>query len=71
MSVHIAKLNRKLKANQYLTRPFALLYQNKIEEKALRKRMNEDAIYSNRNTKIKAFSGWRNVYREIKKDHEE
>lgn len=63
MSAHIAKLNRKLKSNQYLTRPFALLYQNKIEQKAMRQRMNEAAHYSSRNTKIKAFSGWRNVYR--------
>jgi SMC interacting uncharacterized protein involved in chromosome segregation len=30
MSTHIAKLNRKIRANQYLSRPFALLYQNKI-----------------------------------------
>lgn len=71
MSVHIAKLNRKLKSNQYLTRPFALLYQNKIEEKNLRQRMNQAANYSDRNNKIKAFNGWRNFYREVKKDHEE
>ena len=71
MSVHIAKLNRKLKANQYLTRPFALLYQNKIEEKNMRQRMKQAAQYSDRNNKIKAFSGWRNFYREVRKDREE
>jgi hemolysin-activating ACP:hemolysin acyltransferase len=37
----------------------------------MRQRMNQAALYSDRNNKIKAFSGWRNVYREIKKEHEE
>lgn len=30
MSSHIAKLNHKIRVNQHLSRPFALLYQNKL-----------------------------------------
>lgn len=33
--------------------------------------MNQAANYSDRNNKIKAFNGWRNFYREVKKNHEE
>lgn len=68
MSVHIAKLNRKIRSNQYLTRPFALLYQNKIEEKAMRLKLNEATHYSTRRAKLKAFSGWKNFNQDIQKE---
>lgn len=29
MSAHIAKLNERIKITRYLSRPFALLYENK------------------------------------------
>lgn len=34
-------------------------------------KMKEGCKFDTRNTQIKAFNGWRNIYREIKKEKEE
>ena len=70
MSSHIAKLNQRIKVTQHLSRPFALLYQNKVSEKVIKVKMQQATTYDNRRTAIKGFSGWRNVYREGKKEQE-
>jgi hypothetical protein len=71
MSSHIAKLNQRLKTNQYLSRPFALLYENKVQEKMMKIKMKEASRYDVRNTQIKAFNGWRNMYREANREKQE
>ena len=62
MSAHIAKLNRKIRVNQTLSRPFNLLRENAGEEKMLRQKMaNADSFYQ-RHAKVKAISGWKGLY---------
>lgn len=39
MSNHIAKLNDRIKITRYLSRPFALLYENREQEKVLKFKM--------------------------------
>ena len=68
MSAHIAKLNNRLKVNKYLSRPFALLYENKVEEKMMKVKMNEASKHNVRSLKMKSLNGWRNIYREAKKE---
>jgi len=36
MSSHISKLNDRIKAIKYLSKPFSMLYENKVEEKTLK-----------------------------------
>jgi len=67
MSGHIAKLNNRLKVNQYLSRPFSLLFENKVTEKMIKVKMRQATVYDSRRTAIKSFNGWRNTYRESKK----
>lgn len=62
MSLHIAKLNERIKINKYLSRPFAFLYENKLTEKMLKVKMEEARRYSNRRVLIQSFSGWRGCY---------
>ena len=62
MSLHIAKLNERLKINKYLSRPFAFLYEHKLTEKMLKVKMEEARRYSNRRVLIQSFSGWRGCY---------
>lgn len=70
MSAHIAKLNRKIRVNQTLSRPFNLLRENAGEEKMLRQKMaNADSVYK-RHAKIKAISGWKGLYELNKKEEQ-
>lgn len=71
MSAHIAKLNQKVRTTQFLSRPFALLYQNKERERTLKFKMTQAAAHDNRRLKIKTVNGWRNIWRESKKEQEE
>lgn len=71
MSSHIAKLNQRIQITRYLSRPFALLYENKEREKMLKFKMAEAAKFDNRRIKIKAVNGWRNIYREAKREKEQ
>lgn len=66
MSSHICKLNDRLKAIKYLSKPFSLLYENKVQEQTLKVKYTQAERSDNRRMKVKAFSGWRNVWREVK-----
>jgi centrosomal protein POC5 len=71
MSAHIARLNDRLKTARYLTRPFALLYENRLNEKMLKLKMADAARRDDRRLKIKAVNGWRNILREGRREREE
>lgn len=64
MSAHIAKLNDRLKIAKHLSRPFSLLYENKVNEKMLKVKMADAARRDDRRLKLKAVTGWRNILRE-------
>lgn len=68
MSSHIAKLNDRIRITKYLSRPFALLYENKEREKMIKFKMNEAAKSDTRRLKIRAFNGMRNICRETQKE---
>ena len=63
MSVHIAKLNQRIQITKQLSRPFALLYENAVNEKCLKVKMADAARRDDRRLKLKAVTGWRNVFR--------
>ena len=67
MSAHIAKLNQRLQTAKHLSRPFALLYENAVNEKTLKIKMADAAGRDDRRLKLKAVTGWRNVFREAQK----
>lgn len=71
MSAHVAKLNLKVKTNQYLTRPFALLLENKLEQQSLKIKNKIAEKHDIRSTKMKGFNGWRNLFRESKEQRNE
>jgi hypothetical protein len=56
---------------KYLSRPFALLYENKTNEKMLKFKLAQASQYDERRLKIKSLNGWRSIYRESKRDKEE
>jgi hypothetical protein len=60
---HIAKLNDRVKIVKHLSRPFALLYENKLNEKMLKFKMRQAAIFDCRRLKLKSLNGWRNIFR--------
>lgn len=64
MSSHINKLNDRIKAIKYLSKPFSLLYENKVEEKTLKIKYVQAERSDNRRMIVKAFGGWRNMWRE-------
>ena len=70
MSAHIAKLNRKIRVNQALSRPWNVLYQNTIEEKTLKQKFKYAENYCDRRMKTKALGGWKNIFYENKKERD-
>ena len=71
MSNHISKLNERVRTVKYLSRPFALLYENKLNEKMLKFKLTQAAKYDERRLKIKSLNGWRNIFREAKRERED
>lgn len=63
MSEHIAKLNERLKITQYVSRPFSLLYQNKVEEKMIKFKLREAEKFDTKRLKRKAIWGWLRLYK--------
>lgn len=68
---HIAKLNDRVKIVKHLSRPFALLYENKLNEKMLKFKMRQAAIFDCRRLKLKSLNGWRNIFRQARREREE
>lgn len=71
MSNHISKLNDRVKITRYLSRPFALLYENKEKEKMIKFKLREAAKHDDRRLKIRSLNGWRNIFREAKQEREQ
>ena len=63
MADFISKLNERIKITRHLSRPFALLYENKMTQKMDRFKMTEAAKHDKRRLKYKALKGWMNDYK--------
>ena len=68
MADFISKLNERIKVTRYLSRPFALLYENKTTEKMEKLKMNEAAKHDKRRLKYKALKGWMNDFKMNKEE---